>query len=468
MASFRKAVAFAMCFALALPPAPLLLESASAQGAAVATAVTGDYFAQQLKNRIEEVNEAINAVPAGMQAVMRELDVRLRALLVEMDQILGNRINETFNRLDLSQQTFLRGVQDTLETSKDALDQIRMKAFRDAQRLLVEADVTAYNTLYSLPCRDKVPRVLLSTPDVVRVSGDDMQLELLGNFLNIGDKPPQVLLDGKSLKVTELDDTTLSFVVPGSELGAKPDSKRVLSFEVTGLRRESATNLLVHCWRSDKEFSSPVRVSFTVLPRIQHSIEVRFTGTMQVKQTVENVIAEHVQLGGSCSTNSPGSYPHRAGQPNVKLANVRISRHSEICGSSIGAPVYTPGVSTEVVVPYHLRGCGRGRLGDCKGRARASYSLSADGIVEQTENLQETTVTRTLFNRGSASFDIPGSSDPARKVAWRARVTTTEGGKQPVVVELTADRQAVSGYSAAPGTNSGVVVVSVPNPVDEP
>jgi hypothetical protein len=57
--------------------------------------------------------------------------------------------------------------------------------------------------------------------------------------------------------------------------------------------------------------------------------------------------------------------------------------------------------------------------------------VNEDGIVEQPENLQETTVTRTLVNRDSASFDIPGNTDPTRKIAWRARVTTTEGGKQP-------------------------------------
>lgn len=465
LAMMKSAFALFVAALLSLAPAPAPAQLGLLGPAA---AGTGEYFSQQLKNRIEELNELANSVPPGMLSVIRELDVRLRALAEELDRLLGNRINESFNRLDLSQQTFLRGVQDTLESSKEAINQVRSGAFRDARRMLVEADVSAYNVLYAIPCRDKVPRVLLSSPEVARVSGDDLEVELLGNFLNLGDAVPKVSFEGQQLRVTDIDENTLSFVIPGSVLSAQPNAKRILSFDVEGLQQETA-NWFFRCWRIDSEFRRPVKVSFTVLPLIEHRIDVQFSGTLRVEKTVQNVInGERVQLGGGCSTSSGGSNPHRAGTPNVRLANARIQKHSEICGSTIGTPVYIPGSSTELLVPFYLRGCGRGRAGDCKGRARASYSVWADGLVSEIQALDDVLVTRTLFNRGSAAFDVPGNGDANRKVVWKVRVTTTEGAKTPVVVDLTADRQFASGYSAAPGTNGGAIVVNLPNPVDEP
>lgn len=420
-----------------------------------------------IQDSLEQVNSLAETAGSEVKGAALQLEMQLKDLLAVLDDRLENRIDESFDRLDDSQKLLTRNAQQTLESTREAMDALRAKSFNSAEELLHEADMSAYNTLYSLPCRDKIPRIVYSTPKALRVGSSQVeQLTIHGNFLRLGDTEPVVKFGDRKLKIDALGDNDISVSLP---IDALRDVKKPtpMSLTVEGLTKISTFNLLVGCPSFKRSVTEPVRTQLVVRPELIHTVAATLLGKVNaVVRHPEAFKFNYTENAGSCSTNVDASKKYCL-QPdsNWTVGRADVTDKYTRCPSSIGAAV-TAKDDRCVVVPARLKSCGR-RWGDCKGTGKISYTITLEGVEHTQETLNDMILPPvTLRGPSSAStafrFEVPQGTDPA-SLRYIVNVISMEGTTKVREVTLTPDLGHQAGYRAELDPSVGVLTVQVPN-----
>ena len=378
-----------------------------------------DGFKSTLETAGGELRGSGNSLQANAQNVLRDIDSTFK-----------NNLNLTFDRMDAQQRALYRDAQALTRQIQTATKDLTEKTGDQARRTIGEADITAYNASYSLPCRTQTPRIVYVATPRLRVGRDAPEIVVRGNFLDRGTGPARV--NGKAAQVIARSSTEARVRVP-EEVWSKVSTEGSVSVEIPGeeLKR---TNFLLFCPTSRK--GQALQGAVVLAPRRNVLIAAWVQPSALVEETTPDNRRYDSGKPGDCGINTDVTQQQCAPQGwTVKAFSLSDTSANTGCGSSVG-PASASGSSC-VIVSGRVRGCGWGvsflGIRDCKGRGWSAHTLNMTLArdVRQPQTRQDFTADGS--DQSSWSFRYVTASE-LRSPMWSyaARVEVREGNRRDV------------------------------------
>jgi hypothetical protein len=145
----------------------------------------------------------LNSLGVGVDAPT-SLTEDVQNVLSDLNSGLGGRLDSALDKLSTRQLQLVQDAQpltkqlraaavaapnrtdSALEIQSVESELAIRRMGKEVRRTIYEADITAYNASYSLPCRDQIPRTFYVTPNQIWVGAGDDVVKVHGNFLDLG------------------------------------------------------------------------------------------------------------------------------------------------------------------------------------------------------------------------------------------------------------------------------------------
>jgi hypothetical protein len=389
-----------------------------------------------LEDTLKAFNTTISTAGNEIRSTGVSLSQNARNLLSDIDSKYSNRMGETVTSLSkLERQT----VDDALVLTKqmqDATLAVTAATGEEARRAIAEADITAYNASYSLPCRDWVPRVLYITPSELRPSGDVPAIKVRGNFLDIGEEP-NITVGDTPAKLISRSRNEIQIEIPPKLIDGIDRTKAVrISMP---LAQELRSNIFIWCPARQSKVSTPLTATFIVRPNIQFSIVGSINGTQGSYIYQDLPVQDFSRSDGDCDASYDVSQQYCTPE-GWKVDKVRFwSVDSVNCNSSVNSPQIAGGNC--MVVPAHLAGCGYDNFylaKNCRGRGWVNYRIGLRAKkgsrlpIETWSFKQDSTAPfqKTFIYNHPRSLDILESPE----WTYDVKIEIKEGAKVPYII----------------------------------
>ena len=396
----------------------LISEGALSTKAIAQGALTVGAVQSALVEALNGMRAALNEATYDAKSVGNSYQANAQNVLSDLNTVLGSKLTYTFDRLNDQEKSLAQSAERLVAITKEATDELTKKNFQRARTLMVEGDIVAYNTSYSLPCRTATPRVMLVEPVEIDADAENPIIHLRGNFLLQG-KDLSVQIGKQAAKIAQRTDTEIAFEVPRSTLDAAKQKQTSVSGSINGLvSLNRKIRFILGCSEKAVPLPGAPTVQFLINPPISYRVSGTLVTTHLVDKVVADLTGKFSRTGNNqcddsfsvdqnfCLVDKTGTFHH-----------IDITNQSANCSSSIG-PV-NPSGDRCVFVGGHVAGCGANRglfntwLG-CKGRGWVSYDYQLwrkDRIREEASRSaisKEGIVGETVF-----SFAFPGAvSEP--------------------------------------------------------
>jgi hypothetical protein len=110
-------------------------------------------------------------------------------VLKQAHTLLGDDLDHITKRLTRAELEFVDHAQALLNAATQMLNSNLAVTNKVLLQAISEADISAYETLYSLPWRDKPPRIVYARASEYRDTGDPHIVEIRGNYLSHRSSP---------------------------------------------------------------------------------------------------------------------------------------------------------------------------------------------------------------------------------------------------------------------------------------
>ncbi len=353
-----------------------------------------------LEGFIESFREAMYEGTEDIQSIGNSLQANAQNVLADIDRMLGHKLEYTVDKLEGAELRLVEDAQELTRTMKVATQKIIAKAGEEARTTIVDADILAYNTSYSLPCRDSKPRVVASFPPTLQVGQDIPKLTLKGNFLRQGENL-KVLVNGIEARIIERLDSAISVEISKSVVESADQNDVIVSVKVDNLEEISRSLWLwgvLGCHENTATASSSP-IGLTVL---EPPFRYELSGSTHVEHTAFREVAEPVQpFANTGSSICDDSYRVDrewciSGPGTLIRADVSVT--GESCHSAFEGTV--PSGNRCVLARGKVGGCGAIRgpfktwLG-CKGRGWLNYNIT----LIRKESYQTQTLALSKFQK---------------------------------------------------------------------
>lgn len=337
-----------------------------------------------LESALEGFRDAASQLTHDMQSLGNSLQANAQNVIRDLDDLLEDNIELTFEELDDFELRLVEDAQNLTALVERSTLLVLEEAGNQARQTIVEADILAYNTSYSLPCRSSVPRVLSSSPETIELPSEATTVRLQGNFLRQGGDI-RVSFDGEEARVVERLDTAISAEIPESLRSSTLETTRIVSVSVDGLtainrslRLGGALWGIFGCSERETEVEVEPLAALTGMPTITYNV----SGSLITTHLVETVSGEAPQRFENTGNNRCDDYYRvdrqwcLAGEGSI--ADVQVTDRDFNCRSSFEG--VTPSGDRCVLVRATVGGCGADRgpfntwLG-CRGRGWGKYTI---------------------------------------------------------------------------------------------
>lgn len=342
-----------------------------------------------LQDSLQALQDSIVTAGGEMTGVGNSWQKNGQNVLVDINNMLGSKMNTAIENLNDSERKLISDAQNLTGLIKKSTNQVISHSFQEARITLGDADILAYNTSYSLPCRNQEPRIVYWTPTMATITGNEVLVTAKGNFLNI-DTNVQVLVNGVITPIIAQTDRDLTFKVPTSVL-ATVQNQTTIGINVAGLhKRVRSSGLLSAVFGcSEKKQAVPtLRLALTLRPPIVYSIDASIVAESTAwSPTYEAYKTEpkfYRSTGAGGNVNVSEQYCLKANEVVVD-AHLTITDRG---GPSTAGPWVLSGERC-VYVPARVQGNGFDSFRISKGGGNIGYVLSIIGKHPQVVSLNE-------------------------------------------------------------------------------
>ncbi|ACM31110.1 hypothetical protein [Rhizobium rhizogenes] len=344
---------------------------------AQADPITAGIVVQGLTQAIGDMRSALNEATNDAKSVGNSYQANAQNVLTDIDKMFGKNLNLAFDKMTDQQRQLVQNGERLVALTKEATDELTKKNFDRARSLMIEGDIVAYDTSYSLPCRTTKPRVMQVEP--VEISADDEApvIHVRGNFLLQG-KGLKVSFAKTEAQVLQRTDTEISFAVPQSVLDDAKGKQIAISATLDGLTTITRKiRFVLGCSEKSRSLETAPSVQFLINPPITFHVQGTLTTSHLVDTVLPDLKGQFSNTGnGHCDDSYSVDQNYCLIDKNGGFDHVDISNPSANCGSSIG-PI-NPSGDHCVFVGGHVQGCGaiRGPFNvwaGCKGRGWVKY-----------------------------------------------------------------------------------------------
>src|SRR5208283_179597 len=253
-----------------------------------------------LQTALDGLDNTIKSAGGEVKSAGDSLQANAQNVIADINATLGSKLNLTFDKLDKQEQQLVADAQLLTKQINVATNSVINNAGAQARFAIAEADITAYNTSYSLPCRDQTPRFVYAQPAEIRVGADRPEIKIRGNFLAFGDAP-QVTVGDTPGSIIARSDNEMLVQIPQKVLdGINVERSVAVSATPYAQRR---TNLWVYCYSSTKKLDHPLSVATVLKPKVSIMIVGTIHGTVDMPHSVDEPYAFDNGTGDNCDAS---------------------------------------------------------------------------------------------------------------------------------------------------------------------
>jgi len=431
------------------------------------TLLTVGSISQGLRDAATGLQTATLTAGGEARSVGNSLQANVQNVLADMDAKFANRSDEIFTSLAGAERQFMSDARDLIFRTQAAAKVIAPVMGDEARRTIGEADIAAYNTSYSLPCRTQAPRVVYWTPSTQIAQGEEIIVEIHGNFLGFG-VAPRVLVDSKPITQFTRNDRIIA-VKLSRELVQRITEKSSIPIVVEGLQRRviEPRRFWFGC-SEDLEQAQNMSVTVVLIPRVSYRVSGRVWATYKTWSDPFVFQSGTLDQGSdNCDTQQEVGFQVCVADP----ANMRTVRgDGAVVSASKPSSWGTPTLSGTSCInfPAHLGGSGYDTfpfgIKNCKGSAWLKVNWNAQAQrhdLHQTEPL--------IFNQklpiGTYSYTVNDQQQPTGdEWSWHYVVQVDQmRGSQVLQSESLSDAQMDNGSGWLSTIHSGVLTLTLPN-----
>lgn len=371
------------CIPVVVAAVALLVASSPPAHAAVPALLTVGMVRQALLDSIQSLDSAMQGAAQSTKAIGNSLEANARGVVADIDRRLGDRLDQTFDRLDDSEKRFMEDAQALVGQVDTAAHSLVTDTEGSARRVLGDADILAYNTLYSLPCRDQVPRVVYTTPEVVYEGYTLPEVVVHGNFLDLGAEP-KVEVDGQAARVVARAANQVRVALPAKVANGVASGHSVgVRFRGTSRLRSCYLFGLIPWTRehADRDLAASVLLQ----PKTTVKVAATLVPVVSQRETASWAFGDNRGTGDNCDEHFDAAMTYCIPEgwggrlvPGAEHSAPGVA--SKNCDSDIeGVDV----VGDRCVrVRAHVGGCGYDQLlfvRNCRGRGWLNYGITLNG-----------------------------------------------------------------------------------------
>lgn len=410
---------------------------------------------------IDRLDRLVKTTSGEIQRIGQELLAEARNTEAELNQDFKDRLNQLTDALNELEKRTIADANALVERMQISAEALEAHALDAAKIALYEANVTAYDTLASLPCRDQVPRFVYAQPFKMRVGLDIPEVHVRGNFLNF-DLSLEVKVKGAVATVISRNANELVVRIPDSVLASIQETQSVSV-------AASPSSCHPHLFGHDLiKPTSPLTIAIQLSPPVTYRVHALIKPIVSLPVT-------HVwpfdfyDIDNDCNADRacdqtwdiPADW-------NLDFANVRFSITTANCGSSAGPPRLAG--PHAIYLPAHITGCGTNWIWNCKGRGWIGYHLDVPSKQYQGQPWSEsnqdqvgTADQRTYTFDYRAEQPIPADNQGVRWT-YNLSLQIQVGSQQPHRVELSDVNPNGDGVESRIDSQSGKLAVTITAP----
>lgn len=444
---------------------------AQAQVAAAGTFLTIGAIRQGLNEALTGVQQATLTAGGEVRASGNSLQGNIQNVLADLDAKFANRFDVTYTKLSGAELQFMSDARELIFRSRDAAKALVSQTGDEARRTIGEADIAAYNTSYSLPCRTQIPRVVYWLPTSQIARGEEAVVEIHGNFLNYGN-PVKVLVDGAPAARFTRNDRVISVTIPRDVI-QKIVEKSSISILVNGLEERVLEPRMLSVLFGCSENLKPVQdtsVTVAFVPRVSYQIKGEIWATY--KEWADTFVFQSGNLNqhdDNCDANREIGFnvcvPDAA---NMRVVGGTGSVQSKSGNSSWGPPALSG--TTCINFPAHLGGGGYNWVLGVKN-CQSSAWLNVNWSATAQHRVDKETVHFPVDAKlpvATYSYSVNDAQSPSGEDwRWRFVVQISQlRGSQVIQSEALSDGRLDNGNGWLAAMKDGVLTVTLPSNID--
>lgn len=436
--------------------------------AAIGTYMTVGQIREGLNQALTGIQQATLTAGGEVRASGNSLQANVQNVIADIDAKFANRFNVTYTTLDGEERQFMADARELIFRSQAAATALVNETGDQARQTVGDADIAAYDTSYSLPCRTQIPRIVYWTPSSAVARGEEVVVSIHGNFLDFG-RSASVFIDGHVARFTR-SDHVITAVIPAGDVQRITD-KSDMSIKVAGLRKrvlEPRWMAFLGCSETYAPWQN-ASVTVVLIPRVSYQVNG------QIWATYASWGAPYVFQSGELTKEDDNCNANREVGFNVCVpdpANMRaVSGTGSVKSKSGPSSWGPPGLSgtTCVNFPAHLEGSGyRWTLGvaDCRGHAWLDvlWQAFAEHLIKNQTPVMSVDKRLAI---GTYSFSVNDSQPPiGDNWQWHYLVQIQQlRGSQVMESESLTDVRRDNGQGWTSTIQNGVLTVTLPSDV---
>lgn len=440
--------------------------AAHAQLAEAGTFLTIGAIRQGLSETLAGIQNATVTAGSEGRALGNSLQANVQNVIADIDSRFAKRLDYAFDKLDGAERQFATDARDLIFRSRAAAKALVGIIGDESRRTIGEADIAAYNTSYSLPCRTQSPRVVYWTPMKAVAKGEEMVVSIYGNYLNLG-ADAKILVDGNPAAAVARNDRVISVKLP-SEIIQKITDTSSISIVISGLEKRIQEphflSWLFGCGEKMEAIQNS-SVTVTLVPRFNYRVESEVWATY--KEWSPPFVQQRDRFNrrsDNCDHDENISFTACVSPENTRVVEGRYSVNSKSGPSTFG-PAVASG-SNCILFNGRLKGSGYDWILGVKN-CRGSAWLDANWeVVAQRQAAKETARLKKneILPIGQYSHAINNAQAPTGDDwHWRFVVRIDQmRGSQTLATETLTDGRLDNGRGWISAMKDGVLTVSLP------
>jgi hypothetical protein len=441
-------------------------KTAHSQVDAAGSFLTIGAIRQGLNEALVGIQNATVTAGSEGRSLGNSLQANIQNVIADIDSRFGNRLDSTFDKLDKTERQFATDARDLIFRSKSAMISLTGAIGEESRRTIGEADIAAYNTSFSLPCRSQVPRVVYWTPTSTAAKGEEIIVSIHGNFLNLGNNL-KILVGGTATLPVTRSDRIISVRLT-REIVQKVADKSSVSIVISGLQKRMQEPWFLSWIFGCKEKMETVQdnsIVVDLIPRLSYQVETEVWATYS--EWSEPFVYRHERLNRSdnnCNHNENISFSICL-PPDLRAVRGQFSVHSRSDPSSFG-PAVASGQNC-ILFNARLKGCGYHDYivaHDCI--CHAWLDVDWEVIAQRHDTMETARLRRTdVLPSGQYSHAVDNAQPPmGEDWHWHyvARITQMRGS-QSLASETLTDGRPDNGQGWMSTMRDGVLTVSLPS-----
>jgi hypothetical protein len=212
---------------------------------------------------------------------------------------LGKRLQDTLDELEESERQLMEDARQLADQLNHSSANLVLMSSSEARRVIADADITAYNASFSLPCREKIPRIMYVHPEVIRTGIDDPEIRIRGNFLDLGSNP-NVKISGVAAKLIARSRNEVVVKIP-EEVIKETVSSGAVPIE---LHLNRSAPWLWCFFEREIPLDTPLSIGVKLRPQTSYEITGRIGGKY-IGFEKEPFVPEYYREDQNCDANFP-------------------------------------------------------------------------------------------------------------------------------------------------------------------